>query len=91
MGRLVRDLSLPIAKCLIGCPSHDIPARIPDPSSPMIGRINPEVEPAHAVKRITDISDLIEVHHANAARRGIRLQLQITATTVSVVDNARPL
>jgi hypothetical protein len=53
------------------------------------GRIVLMIDEAKAAARVADVIELIELQHAFAVRRGIRFMLTVTATNVSLTDNAR--
>ena len=56
----------------------------------LTGRFIIGIEEAKAAARVADLIDLIEAHYINAARRGVRLQLNISATGITVIDHVRP-
>jgi hypothetical protein len=47
------------------------------------------LDEAKAASRLADVIELIELQYAFAVRRGIRFMLTVTATNVSLIDNAR--
>jgi len=54
----------------------------------LTGRIYLNLEPARAAARINTLMEVIEFHHADAAKRRLRFLMTITETNCSVIDNA---
>jgi hypothetical protein len=54
----------------------------------LTGRIVIGVDPAKAAARVAAVIDLIEMHHAYAAARRIRFMINISPTSINLIDNA---